>query len=997
MKNEEFRKLLLEYAQEISDPENKKKYEEEISQMEKERGMDIKFVNPEGGFVIKTTRVNDGIKVFVNICHNEHIQKAFSHVAEKEEDGKRKRGEQWSIPFSLSQPRDDLDHSGNKCIVFDVIFNPGTYQKGQQDPLFKETMINTALDGIEKQLNVKLNNKNLKFPKLTFKGMKQTTVIRTKSKEKPEKLADNTIGGMSFPYPYTDKATTEKQENMKPKKKTKHKNTSNNKDDNKSVNSDDGDEKTSAKSNKRTNEPVYHIVHRGVIDFQNFTNARDSCTSTRPKELIVSVELPKLKSTGTVELDIFEKQLILHNDDPPYNLDISFNLTLNIYIVFLNTVYLALPFPVDDANGHAKFDKSKRELVITLPVIKAVTPPLPHTDIPTTDDEEEEMVHDIQEQAEFNSEGHKENYNANSFSESHSKRDSNLPEELTTFNSKDVEDISENLSSKETSEIKSTNMENGLVSDLQSDEVTDENSTVTNNVANKEQFDWATSDEGFIIMDDIVGPSDGGTDQTDIFNSHMDSQDIHFDIPSDLTDMSSPFFFKLPPYSYHQDTDTVTFVVHVAGVVMENVSLGFNDNKCYINFPSENAKPHHLPEPDYALYISFAYGQYLAADNCHIDVSEENLVLTLIKDDACKGLWDGFQAGPGEEELEEKYFITDNNVELMMQEIADQDPWAEQRRYTADLKVLSVADDHLTIELQNKLADAVKENQDTGHVCATQHRNPGNKGSKEATQSTMDSAVLENLELKEGILSNKMQELKLQNLSSPDEGIEYDMYRHERREQYSYGLSERIAVATDPKLVQEHGHKTNVDERRKNRSDSTDSVSSDRSDSSERRKSRSDSMDSVSSDSTAIPTRKSCIRRTSSSTSTDDDDIYELSNMSPSNGSWGSPGKRNVRFNLNPSVRVFSNKKDKQRWKMEQRLKIQKLQYSRENGEDKTASWVDKEATIHEENPQETNNTDESRVQRKDSESSVDEEWTLVDRPSSENSLSNNLIFELDE
>ena len=37
------------------------------------------------------------------------------------------------------------------------------------------------------------------------------------------------------------------------------------------------------------------------------------------------------KSTGSVELDIFEKQLLLHNDDPEYHLDISFNMiTYNI-------------------------------------------------------------------------------------------------------------------------------------------------------------------------------------------------------------------------------------------------------------------------------------------------------------------------------------------------------------------------------------------------------------------------------------------------------------------------------------------------------------------------------------------------------------------------------------------------------------------------------------------------------------------------------------------
>lgn len=307
--------------------------------------------------------------------------------------------------------------------------------------------------------------------------------------------------------------------------------------------------------------------------------------------------------------------------------------------------------------------------------------------------------------------------------------------------------------------------------------------------------------------------------------------------------------------------------------------------------------------------------------------------------------------------------------------------------------MLSVDDDHLTVELREKLADAVRENREN---ISNNHVENGEKTCGEQAND-MESTKVDNLDLKEGILSNKMHEMKLQKLASPDEGIEFDMYSHERREQYqSDGLTERIAASTDPKLVQKHGHKVDPnDDCRKMRWDSTDSQYTDRSDSCEQEKTRSDSLDSVSSDrsdlassSGSIPVRKSCMRR-SSSTSTDDDTDYELSNpISPSNGSWGSPGKRNVRFNLNPSVRVFSNKKDKQRWKLEHRLKNQKLK--RENSDEK-------EATIHEESSGTEAGEHQHGTKRKDSESSVDEEWTIVDKPAQGHSLSNNLIFALDD
>lgn len=66
MKKPDFRKLFAEYAQEISDPENKKvdrnivivpcqnddhyplqKYEEELIALEKQRGVDMKYIHPK--------------------------------------------------------------------------------------------------------------------------------------------------------------------------------------------------------------------------------------------------------------------------------------------------------------------------------------------------------------------------------------------------------------------------------------------------------------------------------------------------------------------------------------------------------------------------------------------------------------------------------------------------------------------------------------------------------------------------------------------------------------------------------------------------------------------------------------------------------------------------------------------------------------------------------------------------------------------------------------
>jgi dynein assembly factor 2 len=74
MKKEEFRKLLVEYAEELSDPKNREQYEKEIAQLEEERGMNVTFIHPEKGFCLKTTQ-NGELKCFINICKNENIEK----------------------------------------------------------------------------------------------------------------------------------------------------------------------------------------------------------------------------------------------------------------------------------------------------------------------------------------------------------------------------------------------------------------------------------------------------------------------------------------------------------------------------------------------------------------------------------------------------------------------------------------------------------------------------------------------------------------------------------------------------------------------------------------------------------------------------------------------------------------------------------------------------------------------------------------------------------
>lgn len=106
-KDNQFKKLFFDYVDELQDPENRRIYQKEIAQLEKERGVDVTFINPEPGYVVKTS-VGGEKKCFLNVCCNENVRKPSSSVGVKE----GARGLQWSLPHSLSPVREDVDRKG---------------------------------------------------------------------------------------------------------------------------------------------------------------------------------------------------------------------------------------------------------------------------------------------------------------------------------------------------------------------------------------------------------------------------------------------------------------------------------------------------------------------------------------------------------------------------------------------------------------------------------------------------------------------------------------------------------------------------------------------------------------------------------------------------------------------------------------------------------------------------------------------------------------------
>ena len=260
LKDKEFVKLLSEYANELQDPENRKKYEEEIAKLEEERGVSVVFINPKPGYVLKTKDLTEGCKVFINICSDENIDKPTSKV----ENVSGSQGLQWAIPYSQSQPREDIDKGGEKCMVYDVIFHHDTLYLAGKDLRLRDLVHSTALDALERAFQVKCDRNNLKFPKMKFKGVFRPTVIRKPIGENSQETGDKkTLGQPSM-------------DDILPEIKT-----------------------------LKINKPDYSIKYRNATDLQDHVVKQQShVTSVRPKEMVVDINLPLLDSAAGVDLDV---------------------------------------------------------------------------------------------------------------------------------------------------------------------------------------------------------------------------------------------------------------------------------------------------------------------------------------------------------------------------------------------------------------------------------------------------------------------------------------------------------------------------------------------------------------------------------------------------------------------------------------------------------------------------------------------------------------------
>jgi hypothetical protein len=243
------------------------------------------------------------------------------------------QGTNWSIPHSITAHRIDTDKKGGNCIVYDVVYHPKTIRLAEEDGRLKDMVIKTAMDGIESRFTIHtFDRQTIKFPKMTFKGSVHRSMIREKKGESPSERSNQAYVNGEVPTAIESLAKTFEHEQKQAQ----------------------GGGTPASPPTEPAHQPKFTIVHRGAFDMLDFRLAPDAegAHRSRPKDLVVTVYLPLCSSARGVELDITAEQLSVHCASPgPYRLE------------------TALPYPVDQDKGTATFDKSKKALIITLPLL----------------------------------------------------------------------------------------------------------------------------------------------------------------------------------------------------------------------------------------------------------------------------------------------------------------------------------------------------------------------------------------------------------------------------------------------------------------------------------------------------------------------------------------------------------------------------------------------------------------------------------------------------
>ncbi|KAG2529362.1 hypothetical protein BBO99_00002681 [Phytophthora kernoviae] len=326
-----------------------------------------------------------------------------------------KQGTSWNLPYSLGPERLEPDKGGSSVPTFDVCFHPRVIEFAVARTDYKDMVVNTCLDAVEtvmrgsrRKPQAQLARKSHVLKGVLYKSGDPVTMCLSTERKAPEptksqktndvqskatKVAKQTktvsedkitvLGDKENAPPVQTVDLTGGKEQDSVLGQLKHvEQTDKDMPLIKEVSSTSLSSKTKASSTKTKlkKKMECQLIYRGQFELLHHMQADPGNIvpedRNRPKELVVEVSFPLASSAKGLDLDVSERMLRLSaGKSVPGDYE---------------PLELALPFPVIEDKGSAKFDRKNHKLVVTLPVQPPPKPKPQSVSLIVQDDEDED-------------------------------------------------------------------------------------------------------------------------------------------------------------------------------------------------------------------------------------------------------------------------------------------------------------------------------------------------------------------------------------------------------------------------------------------------------------------------------------------------------------------------------------------------------------------------------------------------------------------------------
>ncbi|XP_050428297.1 PIH1 domain-containing protein 1-like [Adelges cooleyi] len=120
-----------------------------------------KLIKPAPGICVKTFKIDDKSKVFINLCHHSEIPPPEDITQEELIDVlNSKDPERYCVPLSIGTEHAEVDKSNNPVKVYDVAVNSDFFKKCQGNELFMTFIVSATLEGIAEKFKMEISSEN---------------------------------------------------------------------------------------------------------------------------------------------------------------------------------------------------------------------------------------------------------------------------------------------------------------------------------------------------------------------------------------------------------------------------------------------------------------------------------------------------------------------------------------------------------------------------------------------------------------------------------------------------------------------------------------------------------------------------------------------------------------------------------------------------------------------------------------------------------------------